>query len=345
MMVRAAAGLAAGLCIAVSWVGPSMAEAPKCEVDKKVVFAGLDWDSNAFHTAVAQYIFKHGYGCEVDQIPGSTIPLHAGLARGDIQVMMEVWPGNSPPTWTKGLKDGTLASLGVNFPDAVQAWYVPRYVVEGDSAPAKGLKSVKDLPKFKAVFKDPEEPSKGRFYNCIAGWQCEVTNTKKLHAYGLLEHYTNFRPGTGAALSAAAESAIKRKKPILFYYWGPTWLLGKIGKDLVQLEEPAFDDAKWKALQALKDPAKAKEATAYPIVKVEIGARTDFLKKAPKLKSFLEKYSTTGQIVSDALAYMQATGGKAPDAAEHFLKTNEALWTKWVPEDVARNVKAALAKG
>ena len=122
-------------------------------------------------------------------------------------------------------------------------------------------------------------------------------------------------------------------------------MLGKIGKDLVQLEEPAYDEAKWKAMQALKDPSKAKEATAYPIVKVEIGARTDFLKKAPKLKDFLEKYSTTGQIVSDALAYMQATGGKSPDAAKHFLKTQEALWTKWVPDDVAENVKAALTEG
>ncbi|MEZ5855276.1 MAG: glycine betaine ABC transporter substrate-binding protein [Hyphomicrobiaceae bacterium] len=122
------------------------------------------------------------------------------------------------------------------------------------------------------------------------------------------------------------------------------WLLGKIGKDLVQLEEPAYDEAMEEA-QALKDPSKAKEATAYPIVKIEIGARTDFLKKAPKLKAFLEKYSTTSKLVSDALAYMQATGGKALDAAKHFLKTQEALWTKWVPEDVAKNVKAALAKG
>ncbi|MFV0294828.1 MAG: ABC transporter substrate-binding protein [Hyphomicrobiaceae bacterium] len=344
-MKKFAAVVATGLALGFAASTAAYAEAPKCEVGKKIVFAGLDWDSNAFHTAVAQYVFKHGYGCEVDTIPGSTIPLHAGLARGDIQVMMEVWPGNSPPTWSKGLKDGSLQSLGVNFPDAVQAWYVPKYLVEGDNAPAKGLKSVADLAKFKSVFKDPEEPSKGRFYNCIAGWQCEITNTKKLHAYGLTKDFTNFRPGTGAALSAAVESAIKRKKPILFYYWAPTWLLGKVGKDVVQIQEPAYDEAKWKALQALKDPAKAKDATAYPVVKILKGARTDFLEKAPKLKAFLEKYHTTSALVSEALAYMQATGGKPADAAEHFLKTKKDLWTKWVPADVAKRVEDSLAKG
>jgi glycine betaine/proline transport system substrate-binding protein len=210
---RAAIGAAIGLCAPL---------ASACEVDHAVVFAGLDWDSNAFHTALAQRIVRDGFGCKVDLIPGSTIPLHNGMARGDIHVMMEVWRSNTPPSWTEGVAAGKLAEVGVNFPDAVQGWFVPRYLVEGPKAPAAGLRSVADLPRFKALFRDPEEPSKGRFLNCIAGWECEVTNTKKLHAYGLADSYTNFRPGTGAALDAAILSALKRKRPVLFYYWGPT---------------------------------------------------------------------------------------------------------------------------
>ena len=318
------------------------AAAARCEIDRTVVFAGLDWDSNAFHTAVAQRIVRDGFGCAVDTIPGSTIPLLNGLARGEIQVVMEVWMSNPPPSWNEGVAAGKLVEVGTNFPDATQGWYVPRYLVDGSGAPAPGLKAVTDLPRFKALFADPEEPAKGRFLNCPAGWQCEVFNGKKLAAYGLADSYTNFRPGTGAALDAAVTSALTRKRPVLFYDWGPTWLLGQWGKDLVQLEEPAFDAAVWKALSDAKDVKNVKTATAYPAVRVVIGARKDFIDAAPQLHRFFRQYRTSAQLVSEALAYMQRNKASADDAARRFLKTHEALWTKWVPPEVAASVKAKL---
>lgn len=316
--------------------------APPCEVPHKVVFAGLDYDSNAFHTAVAQRIVRDGFGCAVDTIPGSTIPLINGMARGDVQVIMEVWKSNTPPSWTEGVANGTLVEVGVNFPDAVQGWFVPRYLVQGPKAPAPGLKSVADLPKFKALFRDPEEPSRGRFLNCPAGWQCELFNTKKLAAYRLNDSFTNFRPGTGAALDAAIVSAVKRQRPVLFYYWGPTWLLGELGKELVMLQEPAYDAPVWQALADARDPAAVTAATAYPTVQVVIGARRDFLERAPALHNFLKNYRTSSQIVSESLAHMQQHKASADDAARHFLKTRESLWTPWVGKDVAAGVKAAL---
>lgn len=328
--------LACALCAAVP------VAAARCEVERKVVFAGLDWDSNAFHTAVAQRIVRDGFGCAVDTIPGATIPLLNGLSRGEIQVVMEVWMSNPPPSWTEGVAAGKLVEVGINFPDATQGWYVPRYLVEGPGAPAAGLKSVADLPRFKALFADPEEPAKGRFLNCPAGWQCEVFNDKKLAAYGLSDSFTNFRPGTGAALDAAVVSALTRKRPVLFYYWGPTWLLGQWGLDLVQLDEPAYDAAVWKALSEAKDAKDVKAATAYPTVRVVIGARKDFLDSAPQLHRFLQRYRTSAQLVSEALAYMQQSKASADDAARRFLKMHEALWTPWVPPEAAAGVKAKL---
>lgn len=321
---------------------PASAQAPRCEVDQKVVFAGLDWDSNAFHTAVAQRIVRDGFGCAVDAIPGSTIPLINGMARGDIQIIMEVWKANTPPSWTQGVAAGKLVEVGVNFPDATQGWFVPRYLVQGTDAPAKGLKSVRDLPRFKTLFADPEEKTKGRFLNCPAGWQCELFNSKKLAAYGLEADFTNFRPGTGAALDAAIVSAVKRQRPVLFYYWGPTWLLGQLNKDLVMLEEPTFDEATWNTLTEAKDPKDVKAATAYPVVQVVVGATRAFVDKAPGIHAFLKNYRTTGQLVSEALAYMQESKASPDDAARQFLKTREDVWLAWVPPAVAARVKAKL---
>ena len=326
----------AALCLAPV---AAQAAAPKCEVDRPVVFAGLDWESNTFHNAIARFITENGYGCKTEAIPGSSIPLLNGMAHGDIDVTMEQWIGVLGESWEKAKASGNVKIIGVTFDDAVQGWFVPRYLVEGKDAKAPGLKSVSDLPKYKKLFRDPEEPSKGRFYNGIAGWGAELINTRKLKAYDLEGDYTNFRPGTGAALSAAVASAYKRHKPILYYYWGPTWVLGKY--DGVMLKEPAYDEATWNDLNSDKPVTKA---TAYPLMKIYTTANVKFAEQAPKLVDFLDKFETSNALVSKALVEMRESKSKTParDAAVNYLKTHKDTWTKWVPEDVAKRVEAAL---
>lgn len=214
-------------------------------------------------------------------------------------------------------------------------------MVEGANAPAPDLRSVSDLPRYRALFSDPQEPAKGRFYNCIAGWNCEIINSKKLAAYGLAEDFINFRPATSTALDAAIESAILRQKPVFFYYWGPTWLLGKIGERIVQLQEPAYDPAVWKTMSEETNPA---QATAYPTVEVHVGANKAFAEAAPKIAAFLSAYAFTGAEVSQALAYMQDNNATAEQAAVNFLRNNERVWRAWLPADAVARVTAALGQ-
>ncbi|SBW00382.1 Glycine betaine/L-proline ABC transporter,substrate-binding periplasmic protein [uncultured Alphaproteobacteria bacterium] len=328
------------LAIAAACLAPlPAAAAPRCEIDRPVVFAALDWDSAAFHTALARFVTETGYGCKTSTIPGSSIPLLNGMAHGDVDVTMEQWIGVLGEAWRKAEATGNVRIVGVAFDDATQGWYVPRYLVEGPDAPAPGLKSVADLPRYKDLFRDPEEPSKGRFYNGIAGWGAEIVNTRKLQAYGLDADYTNFRPGTGAALSSAIASAFKRKKPILFYYWGPTWVLGRY--DSVMLEEPAYDEKIWEVLNSDKPVGKA---TAFPTMKVYTTANTRFIAQAPKLVAFLDKFRTSNAEASRALVRMRELGGTdaAETVAKQWLRDNPATWSAWMPADVAARVKAAL---
>ncbi|MEN3931759.1 ABC transporter substrate-binding protein [Microvirga sp. W0021] len=320
--------------------GPVQAQV--CETDKPIVFGDLDWDSVVFHNEVARFILEKGYGCQTDAIPGSTIPLYAGAVRGNISVIMEVWENISPKVWKDALQAGKVREVGVNFSDAVQGWYVPRYLVEGDDAPAKDLKSVSDLPKYKTLFQDQEEPEKGRFYNCVPGWGCEISNTKKFYGYGLDKDFINYRPGTAAAMNASIESAFRRKQPIVFYYWGPSWIYGKYIKDMVPLQEPAYDETVWKQMEETKKPEEVKQATAYPLGTVKVGVNSAFAKRAPKLTEFLARYRTSNDITSEALVYMQENRGSAKKAALNFLKTREDVWRPWVSPDVAARVKSAL---
>jgi len=334
------ARLAALLCLTLAaFLAPP---AKACDVDRPVVFGGLDWESAAFGTEVARFILEKGYDCRTKVFSGSTIPILTGLGRGDIDVVMEVWLDNVTKPWEEALARGEVMQVGVNFPDANQGWFVPRYVVEGDAKRgiepmAPDLKRADQLADYKALFKDPEDPEKGRFYNCVLGWQCEINNTNKLIGYGLEDDYTNIRPGAGAALSAAIASAYNQGKPIFAYYWGPTWVLGSF--DLYQLEERPYEKAEWTAFN--KDPAN-NLPTAYPTVEVIIGANTAFAKDAPNIIGFLKSYRTTNKLISDVLAEMEAKKISAEDAGIAFLKNRPDIWKAWLAPGIAAKVEAAL---
>ena len=339
--------MAGFLLIAGTAVAPiDMARAQACDVQDTIKFTGDDWASNSFHTEVARFMLEKGYGCKTAAVPGTTQPLLNALARGDVQIKMELWKANNIEIWNKIANTGrAVETQGVSIQGAVQGWFVPRYVVEGDTkrgikAAAPGLKSVFDLPKYKKLFADPENPSKGRFYNCKIGWNCEPVNSKKLEAYGLTAHFTNFQPGSGAALAAAIGSAYRRGKPIVFYYWGPTWVMGKY--DLLMLQEPPFDKAKWDALDKAKS-GKGLSGVAYPTVKVTVAVNKAFAGKAPNIVAFLDKYRLTDRIVNQALVYMRESGDKTGrKAAVKFLKDHPDVWSGWVPAAVATKVKQAL---
>jgi glycine betaine/proline transport system substrate-binding protein len=302
-----------------------------------VIFADLGWDSAQVHNRIAAFILENGYGYPASElVPGETIPLWAGLGRGDVDVNMECWVENQQEAYDKSIAAGEVVDLGDNFWDNWQGWLVPTYVIKGDAergieASAPDLKSVEDLPKYWELFKDPEDPSKGRFISCIAGWECEKINEEKFKEYGLDEYYNVFLPGSGAALLADMKAAYEKGEPWFGYYWAPTPALGQL--DMTPIEEPAYDETVW----------ETNHACAYPAVHVNIIVNAAFHDKAPdKVIDFLTKYSTTTAQNNDALGYMDANEASMEEAAIYFLQKYESHWTEWVSDDVASKVKAAL---
>ena len=144
---------AATLALGLGLGAPAIA----CELDRPLKMAGLDYDSAAFHTAVASAIAERGFGCKVERVPGVIAPLVNGLARGDVDIVMEIWMANPVDAWVKAAEAGKVEPLGTTFPDASEGWFVPRYLVSGADAKAPELKTVQDLKRCKALFTDPEE--------------------------------------------------------------------------------------------------------------------------------------------------------------------------------------------
>lgn len=307
-----------------------------------VRFADLNWESGSLITELLRYVVEKGYGLSTETAPGTTVTLEAALARNDIQVIGEEWAGRSP-VWNKAEAAGQVQGLGDIVKGATEGWWVPAYVINGDpkrgiEAKAPGLKSVADLSRYKDVFRDPESPGKGRFLNSPIGWTSEVVNGQKLKAYGLVDSFSNFRAGSGAALDAEITSAVKRGEPVLFYYWSPTPLLGRY--DFIQLQEPPFDAEAWKTLTDPDNPAP--RPTRSLASKLSIGVSSAFAREHADVVGFFAKVELPIEPLNQALARMSEKRLEPREVALGLLREHPEWLRAWLPAPVAEKVQASL---
>lgn len=302
-----------------------------CELDRPVRFAGLDWDSNRLLTEIVRQLFEEDFGCVTQSEEGATLAQFDDLADGDFDVMMEVWETNFRHRWRAALRRGAVLDLGASVEGAVQGWFVPRYLVDGDPdrdiAPrAPDLRHVDDLPRYAKLFRDPENPSRGRFYNCPLGWSCEIINSNKLRAYGLRGGFTNYRPRNGEKLLDSLLRHYARGEPFVTYYWGPSWLLG--ARELIRLDEPAYDEAHWNGLLTAR--ARDPRGCAYPRDAVRLGVNARFASEAPRLVALLRAFSLSRADLDALLAQMRGLGIGHRLAARRFLGEHPELREQWL---------------
>src|SRR5476651_1634537 len=335
-------GLRTLLAASLTALSLSVASLPVSAAQAPVHFADLNWESGSLITDILRYIVEKGYGLPTDMLPGTTVTLETALAKNDIQVIGEEWAGRSP-VWVKAEAAGEVVAVGDTVKGATEGWWVPEYVIKGD--PERGIKplapelhGVADLARYKDVFRDPESPDKGRFLNSPIGWTSEIVNQQKLKAYGLTDSYVNFRSGSGAALDAEITSSIRRGKPVLFYYWSPTPLLGRF--KLIQLEEPPFDAEAWKTLTDADNPNP--KPTRSLASKLSIGVSAPFQKQYPQIAEFFTKVQFPIEPLNKALATMSENHTAPREVAQAFLKEHPEVWKAWLTADVAQKVEASL---
>lgn len=311
---------------------------------EKIFFADLNWNSAQVHNRIAGFILRHGYGYEVDYVPHQSLSGLKAVIEGTVDINMEVWIELQHEVYAKALVAGKILDLGRNFANAWQGWVVPTYVIKGDASRgikpvAPDLVSVGDLPRYWAVFQDPEISQKGRYHNCVPGTECAIINERKLLAYGLGRYFRIFADpelGSDYGLVEAYEKGL----PWIGYYWTPSWVMGKY--DMTPIQEPAFDMALW----------AENFSCAHPSNNVNIVAHPSLLKRAPEAVAFLKKYETTMDICNQFLAKMTDNMGYADEkktnvlrAAKWFIANRRSVWEKWLPDEIAKRVGAAIEAG
>ncbi|WP_129598970.1 ABC transporter substrate-binding protein [Anaerophilus nitritogenes] len=300
----------------------------------KLILGDAGWDSFTFHNEVAKIIIEDGLGYKTDVTRGSTPATFIGLRSGDIDIYMEAW-STLLSDYEDAIESGDIVELSINYDDNAQGFYVPTYMIKGDKErgikpTTPDLKSVQDLLKYPEVFKDEEDPTMGRIYGAIPGWEVDNIMREKIKTYELDKKYNYFSPGSDSALASSIAAAYEKGEPWVGYYWEPTWITGKY--DLTLLDDVAYDESLWEKGYACE----------FPSTKVSVAVNKDLVKTAPDVVDFLKNYKTSSQITSDALAFMQENEVEPDEAAKWFIKEHEEIWTKWVSDEVSNKVKEAV---
>ena len=302
-----------------------MEEEPK----ETIVFSDLNWTSAQVQNRIAQYILENGYGYPTDVVFGATLPNFQGFQRGDIHVTMEIWLPNQALGWEKALEIGNVVSVGTSLVGDWQSTFViPKYVADANP----GLKTPQDLlkPEYQELFSTADSRGKARLVACVIGWNCEITNTEQIEAYGLTDAVHVINPGSQTAMFAEVNAAYAKEEPWLGYMWGT----GDPGLklDLVRLEEVPYTKECW----------DTDKACAFAESLVLVAVHKSLLPRAPDVIGFLQNWEFSIDIYKSIFQWTDANpGSEASEAAVWFLNNNK-VWESWVTPEAAAKVNAAL---
>jgi len=325
------------IVLAASVVSTGCTQAEKEKPTIKL--ADAQFESIWINNAIAEFIIEEGYGYPVEIIQMTTVIWQVALPKGDVHVQLELWQQNLIDWYNEEIAKGTIENGGMTYEGGPQMWLIPTWVAE-----QYNIKTVFDMKDHWELFKDPEDPDKGAFINCMIGWQCGAINPVKMEAYGLTEYYNIISPGSSGAEEAAMAGPQKKKQPVFGYYWAPTALMGAY--DWYVLEEPEYNKELWDKIIAAKDDPSLRplsEACAYETLPIEKGFHKSLKEIAPDVREMLMKMVVGLQPINVTAAW--AVENEVQDwekAGIYYLKNYEERWKTWVTDDAYTKIKDAL---
>ena len=305
-----------------------------------VTIASMNWQSAEVLANVDKLILNKGFGCSADITTGDTVPTITSMVeKGQPDVAPEGWVDLLPEVANRGISEGKIVKGATALPDGgIQGWWIPQYVA--DAHP--DIKTIGDVLKHPELFPAPEDRSKGAIMNGPQGWGGTVVTTQLYKAFdGDKHNFTLVDTGSAAGLDGSIAKAYERKRGWAGYYWSPTSLLGKY--KMVKLDAGVPEDlAEWKRCETVADCPDPKP-NAWPVDHVYTLMSKKFADRAgPDVVGYLNTRAWSNDTVQKLMAWMTDNQATGEDGAKHFLKENEAIWTKWVAPPVAQKVKAAL---
>jgi glycine betaine/proline transport system substrate-binding protein len=277
------------------------------------------WTASALNVAVAEQLIESELGYEVETVTvDENEAMFTGLADGNLDAVLEVWPSGLTDTETAFLDDGSVVDIGELGAVGEIGWFVPRYVI--DDHPELATWEGYGTPETAALFATASTGDDGRFLGTDPSYsQFDEQIITNLDLPFQVE-YSGSEPATVAEVDARVAAS----EPILLYWWTPTAAVAKY--DLVKVELPAYTDE-------CGDHAAAGDGLVdcdYPedvLIKLASGQLEE---KAPDVHAFLQAFTITTDDQLGMLPAAEIDQDPIDDVAAAWIAANEDVWKAWV---------------
>jgi len=312
--------------LAVMTLATVMAATPA--LAEKIVIGVPNWPSVAATANVLKVVIEDNFGLEVE-LQNATNPIvFEAMDKGSMDIHPEVWMPNQQNLHDTYVKDKGTVLMNPNGIPAFQGICVPKFVAE-----ELGVTTIDDLtdPDKAALF-DSGGDGKGEIWIGAAGWAS--TNVEKIRAksYGYSETFELLEMDETLAL-AALDAAVAQKKPYVFFCYTPHHMFAL--HELVVLEEPAYDAAKWNVIQPTEDPAwleKSDAGVAWDLAYLHIHYAKRLVETHPEVASLVANVKLDTDTVS-AMTYALVVEKQDPaDFAKKWVAANEDAVLDWLSQ-------------
>jgi glycine betaine/proline transport system substrate-binding protein len=178
---------------------------------------------------------------------------------------------------------------------------------------------------------DSDGNGKGEFWIGADGWASANVNQVKLRDYKLYDAGIEPIRAAEAVKNARVLDSIKKGEGYAFYCYKPHAIWGMA--DVVMLEEPKFDAAKYKMIQPKADAdwyQKSYVASKDALKQIQIGWGTSLESKSPAIVDFFNNFQITADDVS-WMAYEVSVQKRDPgEVARDWMSKNKSTVDGWL---------------
>ncbi|MAU87340.1 MAG: ABC transporter substrate-binding protein [Rhodobiaceae bacterium] len=303
-----------------------------------ITIANMNWASAQAIAEIDKIILTHGYNCNVELVPGDTVPTFTSMnEKGEPDVAPELWSNSLRIPLDVAKEEGRLIASDVFSQGGEEGWFIPEATLTANPE----LKTWEDVIARPDLFPNPENPDRGALVGCPAGWACQIINQNLYKAYGMeAKGWDLIDPGSSAGLDALINKAVNDGDNILSYYWAPTAILGKLPMYMLE-PNVDHDKSEWETCTGVADCADPK-VNAWGFSYVETVVTDNFAKEASVGLDYITNRSFGNATLNTLLAWMADNQATGEEAAIYYLQNNQDDWSGWVSKDVKKAVLAAL---
>ena len=267
-------------------------------------------------------------GGKAELVPGNNAAIFQAMSagKGDIDVHPDVWLPNQE-SFTKKYVDGAgTVELSKNSYEGKQSFCVSKKFSEQHN-----VTSIFDLARPEiAKLMDSDSNGKGEIWVGAPGWASANVNEVKVRDYGLLPFMDPIR-AEQSVMQATVGDSISKGRGYAFYCYSPhaIWFL----HDIVRLEEPPHDPAKYEMYQPSDNPDwydDSKVASEDALKNVQVAYSKSLQGRAPVIYEFLQNMTLNADDVS-YFAYQIAGKKRAPDeVVNQWITENSGRVDGWL---------------